>query len=750
MREIDASIKRLKKTTFFGRRFTRQQLSNVKWTVDNFPNTSRTEMAHTICEHLDWRTDSGANSVAACMKMLEELAANGVFELPHKSDNRPRGASKPIQRTAQGEPDEPIVAVLKDLEPIKLELVQNDAPRTLLWNELVDRYHYLGYRQPMGCHLRYFIVDAQGRRLGCVLFQQATAKLPCRDHWIGWHGQSYKKRLNRVINNARFLMFPWVEVSNLASKSLSLASRCVADHWQARWGVRPLLMETFIDPQRYSGSSYRASGWERIGETEKRWDKTQKDVYVKPLAENARDTLSSGKAKRSASKDKSESFDATSASHDRFVRMWRDFIDIVAEVADEYDRLWQKRKRVLSTMVVMLFVFRLVFSKNHQGYQTTINELWDQCRLLGVELPQPRPPVASSLCVARAKLDEQVFKDLHWRITAKVDEQSDDQHSNRHRWCGRRLLAVDGTKINLPVALVDHGYRVPTGRSHYPQGLVSCLYRVDDRVAVDFELMAHGDERKGACAHLKRVRAGEVVVYDRGYFSFDLLHQHVSRGIDCIFRLKRNTNDVLKKFIKSGDTDTTVMLSASAAAISGHGSQSLRPIRIRLVRYQAGGNEYYLATTLTDSRQFPLSALSDAYHGRWGIEEMYKTSKRLIEVEQFHSKSERGVKQELYAHFVLLALARSFGNEFEDHINVLHDVDEPKMRVNFKNVLVTMARNFEAVILGQCKLASTAVLNILQSIGNCVQMERPGRSYERLSKRPDERFRNQNRRTKKA
>ncbi len=170
-------------------------------------------------------------------------------------------------------------------------------------------------------------------------------------------------------------------------------------------------------------------------------------------------------------------------------------------------------------------------------------------------------------------------------------------------------------------------------------------------------------------------------------------------------------------------------------------------MRVRCVRYSAGGNEYCVATTLLDQNQFPLAALSDAYHGRWGIEELYKISKRLLEIEQFHAKSERGVKQELYAHFVLLALSRSFGNQLEDDLNAGVAVDQPKMRANFKNVLVTVARNFEALMLGNWQLASSAVSNILHSIGNCLQKERPGRSYPRISKRPDERFRNANRRT---
>ncbi len=294
---MDNSIKRLQRTTFSGQRFTRQQLVEVQQTVESFPRLSRKELAQTICEHLDWRTDGGVNSTYACLKMLEELEAADVLRLPGKDETMVRGARKRLEWSERSEPGAAVVASLSELSPIALQLVESEADKAQ-WNELVDRYHYLGYRQPMGCHLRYFIVDKDNRRLGCLLFQRASAKLPCRDEWIGWQPVRYKKRLKQVVQNARFLILPWVQVSNLASKALSLAARCVADDWQARWGVRPVLMESFVEAARFSASSYRAAGWKRIGETVKRSDKTIKDVYVMPLADDARRMLLEGEAKK--------------------------------------------------------------------------------------------------------------------------------------------------------------------------------------------------------------------------------------------------------------------------------------------------------------------------------------------------------------------------------------------------------------------------------------------------------------------
>ena len=111
------------------------------------------------------------------------------------------------------------------------------------WNELIDRHHYLGYRRPVGPHLRYAIVDRGGRWLGCLLFSYAARSLPCRDDFIGWDEAARRKRLDRVVGNPRFLILPWVRVGNLASKALSLATRRLADDWKARHGYRPVLVE---------------------------------------------------------------------------------------------------------------------------------------------------------------------------------------------------------------------------------------------------------------------------------------------------------------------------------------------------------------------------------------------------------------------------------------------------------------------------------------------------------------------------
>ena len=144
--------------------------------------------------------------------------------------------------TARSEPGAEIGGALEGLEPLELRVV-TEPHEVARWNELLDRHHYLGYRRPVGPHLRYAIVDRRGRWLGCLLFSYAARSLPCRDDFIGWDEAARRKRLDRVLGNPRFLILPWVRVGNLASKALSLATRRLADDWKARHGYRPVLVE---------------------------------------------------------------------------------------------------------------------------------------------------------------------------------------------------------------------------------------------------------------------------------------------------------------------------------------------------------------------------------------------------------------------------------------------------------------------------------------------------------------------------
>ena len=249
----------------------------------------------------------------------------------------------------------------------------------------------------------------------------------------------------------------------------------------------------------------------------------------------------------------------------------------------------------------------------------------------------------------------------------------------RHRRQGAQagLPAVRGGDEGaaLPRELAARGFRVAEG-AHYPQGMVSALYRLRDRIPVDLHLSAHGNGREAALTHLDRAAEGDVIVYDRGYCSFAMALAHRERGLDFVFRVKEGANPTFDAFGASGETERTVTLDAPRDEPSLRG----RTLRVRLIRYVAGDTEYCLATSLTDGGRFGVRALSDLYHGRWGIEETSRSGKSVIE--RFHARSERGVRQEPCAAFVPLTLTRRFSNRCDGDLNAGGGEDLPEMRAN--------------------------------------------------------------------
>ncbi len=759
------SIESLSKTTFSGRRFTRKQLARVQEVVQTFSNLSRKELALTLCEHLDWKTPRGTLKVQSGLTLLEALEERGVITLPAKRGGR--NPVRPVPTFAEHPANPPVESPLASVTPISLRPVTTPEDRER-WKAYLQTYHYLGYKHPFGAHLGYLIVsEPLQQELGCFVFTASAAwALAPRDQWIGWEKKHREKLLPLILSNDRFLIFPWVTVPNLASHVLSLATKQIADDWVRVHGYRPVLIETFVDPTRYSGTCYRAANWKLLGQTQGRGRAnpsheqrvTKKDIYVSPLQSDWRQCLT--QAPRQADLKKRYRNDVAS-SHKRsvgddFISLWEQVVDILHEVAAEYDNKWRVRTRVIGSMILMLVIFRLVTSKNSQSYGTTIDDLWDSCDRLKIQLPQKSSVAPSSLCAARKKLDESIFLCANRRILAAYA-----QERSSYRWRGHRLFAVDGTKINLPRALVRCGYPTPNKDAHYPQGLGSCLYELRSQLPFDFDLVSHADERRCAQKHLDTLKSNDVVVYDRGYYSYPLLHRHCTTGIHAIFRLQQSSSSVIQKFFVSNETDVIVTISPSPRTKTDirkrHPDLDIVPLKMRLLKYEISGSTLCLGTTCLGTtliepyQQYPLQDFMDVYHSRWGIEELYKVSKQIFEIEDFHAKTERGVKQELFAHAVLVTMNRLFAHRSDLQLNgeaqAPEQTDEGqssegslKIQTNFKNCIHVLERNFEELLLLKDKVKA-AVQRTFNSIVRQYQKVRPNRSFPRISRKPGSRWR---------
>lgn len=281
-----------------GREFTEEEIEDIKYIVQTFSKFTRAELANTVCENLDWVDAKGKNKSRSALELLEKLERWGEIILPAKK-GRGGGKRKEIVFTeATAAPQDIVFTDLGEIEPVQVEPVLEQM-QARLWNEYIARYHYLGYKVPFGAHQKYFIVSGSGVKLGCILFAAAAWALTARDNWIGWTEEDRSRRLNLIVNNTRFLIFPWVQVKNLASRSLSLVSKRVRKDWLDRYGYEPVIMETFVDTERYRGTCYRAANWIYLGETagRGRMDRYSKrtlsikQVYMYPLVKDFREHL---------------------------------------------------------------------------------------------------------------------------------------------------------------------------------------------------------------------------------------------------------------------------------------------------------------------------------------------------------------------------------------------------------------------------------------------------------------------------
>jgi hypothetical protein len=288
----------MREAAFCGRSFSSAELQLICGVVKRCGGLSRMELAHTVCELLQWVRPGGGLKARECREFLEVLDARGVLQLPAKRATKPVGSSTRVPVSARGEPAALLNGKVGAFEPIVFEPVRSPEQR-LLFRELVGRHHYLGHAVPFGAHLRYLFYSGD-RVLGAMQFSSPAWRMAVREGWIGWDESARRANLQRVVNQSRFLILPWVRIANLASVVLARALRRLREDWQERYGVEPLLVETLVDERRYSGHCYRAANWVRLGETtgrgrmdagHRREGVSPKAVWIYPLQANAAQRL---------------------------------------------------------------------------------------------------------------------------------------------------------------------------------------------------------------------------------------------------------------------------------------------------------------------------------------------------------------------------------------------------------------------------------------------------------------------------
>ena len=287
---------------FCGREFTAKDVSLIQEVIETCAGLSRFELAHTVCELLEWKRPGGGLKARECRDFLERLESQEVLTLP---DKKSCGSGKPrklIAPAKEGQAHSELTGSVEEFAPLDVERVENRQQRQL-FQELLSRYHYLGYAMPYGARLQYLVYVTRPWRevVGCVQFSSPAWRMKVRDQWIGWDDATRKLRLQHIVNNSRLLVV--ARIRNLASMALSRALKRLRADWLRQYGVDPWLLETLVDRRRFYGGCYRAANWTLLGETSGRgrMDRANqrhgdqvKTVLVHPLVKNARRRLTYG------------------------------------------------------------------------------------------------------------------------------------------------------------------------------------------------------------------------------------------------------------------------------------------------------------------------------------------------------------------------------------------------------------------------------------------------------------------------
>jgi hypothetical protein len=284
--------------TIQGRPLDAQALQELRQWVGDNPHWSRWRLSRELATRWDWRNGAGQLKDMAARTLLVKLEQRGLIELPARRQvptNRMRCGAQP----AIIEPAEPIVCALAGLQPLSVEEVSGQPAGRAWIRGALAQFHYLGFGGAVGQNLQYLVRDGRQRPLACAVFGAAAWKCQDRDRFIGWSAEQRQSHLGLIANNSRFLILPRVTVPHLGSWILGQIAGRIARDWRAKYGHPVVLLETFVERERYRGTVYRAANWQSVGVTAGRTRQDRhtriqvavKDIYVYRLGRTFREVL---------------------------------------------------------------------------------------------------------------------------------------------------------------------------------------------------------------------------------------------------------------------------------------------------------------------------------------------------------------------------------------------------------------------------------------------------------------------------
>ena len=283
--------------TYRGRPISGADILFIRDLVAAHPQASRRTLSKQLCEAWEWKQANGALRDMVCRGLLLMLERAGRITLPPVTYVRHNPLARRVSPAAVPIDTTPVACRFHDLQPLTFQQVRRTADEAL-FNSLMEEHHYLGYEQPVGEHLKY-LVWAHGRPIACAAWSSAPRHLGSRDRYIGWDAEARRRNIRLIAYNTRFLILPWVRVEHLASHLLGRMAARISHDWQQLYGHPIYFLETFVDPERFRGTCYRAANWVLLGRTTGRGKQSNsyvpnrsiKEVLGYPLTKHFRERL---------------------------------------------------------------------------------------------------------------------------------------------------------------------------------------------------------------------------------------------------------------------------------------------------------------------------------------------------------------------------------------------------------------------------------------------------------------------------
>jgi hypothetical protein len=281
---------------YCGRIFTAEEMDLLRGLIASRPAKTRAQLSRDACDVLGWHKPDGQRKDMSCRVAMLRMERDGLLQLPPPLKGNGNGRRRPRSTTAS-DPQEVLTTPVGRLGELEFCCVETRKDSSL-WNELIERHHYLGYQPLAGAQIRY-LISSGPHLLAAVGFSASAWKVAPRDQFIGWTPEQRRDHLQRVINNSRFLIMPWIQSPNLASHLLARLARRLPQDWERRYGYSPVLLETFVEHARFRGTCYRAANWIHVGKTQGRGKLDRynrfavpiKDIFLFPLCRAFRQRL---------------------------------------------------------------------------------------------------------------------------------------------------------------------------------------------------------------------------------------------------------------------------------------------------------------------------------------------------------------------------------------------------------------------------------------------------------------------------